>query len=132
MVTVFSAAPDCSSLTEVACVDAVEGWVNRFTTPIAALTPGTTYYIEVSSQSATATIPGGEYLGFNYVTGPCPADYDNNGAIEPADVAAFVNVWFTSLTGGTLAGDYDNNGAVEPADVAAFVNAWFTALTVGC
>src|SRR5262249_51083560 len=46
VVTVFSAATphSCSSLTPIACVDAVEGYVNRFTTPIAALNAGTTYY----------------------------------------------------------------------------------------
>jgi hypothetical protein len=62
----------------------------------------------------------------------CPADYDHNGHIEPADVAAFVNTWFTSLQSGTLAGDFDGNGRIEPADVAAFVNAWFAALTTPC
>lgn len=62
----------------------------------------------------------------------CPPDWDGNGAIQPADVAGFVNTWFTSLQGGTLAGDFDGNCAVQPADVAAFVNAWFGALGGAC
>lgn len=63
---------------------------------------------------------------------PCPADYDNDGLIAPADVAAFVNAWLTSLQNGTLTGDFDGNGAVQPADVAAFVSSWSAALSTGC
>lgn len=62
----------------------------------------------------------------------CPADFDRDGSIAPADIAAFVNGWLTSLQGGTTAGDFDGNGAVQPADIAAFVNAWFGALSGGC
>lgn len=63
---------------------------------------------------------------------PCPVDWDHNGAIEPADAAAFVTAWFTSLQTGTLTGDFDASGAVEPADVSLFINRWFAALTTGC
>lgn len=63
---------------------------------------------------------------------PCPADADGNGAVEPADIAAFVNTWSLSLSSGTIAGDFDGDGAVQPSDVAAFVGAWFAALGVGC
>jgi subtilisin-like proprotein convertase family protein len=62
----------------------------------------------------------------------CPADFDGNGAIQPADVAGFVNLWFASLQQGTLAGDFDGNAAITPADVAALVNAWFVSLAAGC
>lgn len=65
-------------------------------------------------------------------TVPCPADSDGNGQITPADVAYFINIWFTSLTQGTLAGDFNGNGIIDPSDVAAYINAWFTALTDGC
>ena len=61
----------------------------------------------------------------------CRADYDGNGAIEPADVSLFVSVWFTSLQLGTLGGDFDGNSAVEPADVSLFVSRWFAAITSG-
>lgn len=62
----------------------------------------------------------------------CKADIDGNGAIQPADVAAAVSTWFTSVQQSTIAGDFDGNGSVQPADIAFFVNAWFTALNSGC
>lgn len=62
----------------------------------------------------------------------CAADIDLSGAADPADMAAFVGVWLSSLAGGGLAGDFDGNGAVDPADVARFVSAWFGAVTSGC
>lgn len=66
------------------------------------------------------------------IPGHCPADYDSNGLVEPADVSLFVTTWFNSLVGGTLAGDFDHNNAVEPADVSLFVTTWFNALVNGC
>src|SRR5262249_29632997 len=90
---------------------------------------------------AMAAYPRAPYVGGNFTTAggqafpylarwsdrqaACPADFDCNHAIEPADIAGFVNAWFASLTQGTLAGDFDGNGAVQPADVAAFVQVWF-------
>jgi hypothetical protein len=62
----------------------------------------------------------------------CPVDWDVNGAIQPADVAAFIAAWVASLQGGSLAGDFNGDGAVLPSDVAAFVNAWFDRLANGC
>lgn len=34
------------------------------------------------------------------VSGCCPADFDNNGTINPSDVASFINSWFATLTTG--------------------------------
>jgi hypothetical protein len=104
VVTVFSAAPDCSSLTEVACVDAVEGYVNMFSTPIASLSAGRTYYIEVSNQGTSAAVQNAEYMGFNFVgTGPspcCRSDYDGDGDVgTDADIEAF----FACLAGSCCA-----------------------------
>jgi choice-of-anchor B domain-containing protein len=62
----------------------------------------------------------------------CRADWDHNGLVTPADVAAFVNAWFQDLAAGTFAADFDGIGGVNPADVAAFVAAWVDALTTGC
>ena len=62
----------------------------------------------------------------------CRADWDASGRIEPADVAAFVNSWYSGLTQHTLSGDFDRNGAIEPADVAVFISTWFAALSIGC
>jgi hypothetical protein len=127
VVTVFSAAPDCSNLTPVACVDAVEGYTNMFTTPIAALNAGVMYYIEVSNQSPTAAIPGGENLGFNFVgTGPgpcCRNDFNGDGAVgTDADIEAF----FACLSGNccpTCPPDADFNcdgGVGTDADIESF------------
>ncbi|MBX3359707.1 MAG: hypothetical protein KF745_14905 [Phycisphaeraceae bacterium] len=62
----------------------------------------------------------------------CPADFDGNGAVEPTDIAVFINAWLTSLQQGTLAGDFDGNGVVEPVDIAQFVSAWVAAIQNGC
>jgi probable HAF family extracellular repeat protein len=67
-----------------------------------------------------------------YQNNSCAADFDGNGQVQPADVAAFVNAWAVSLQQGTLFGDFDGNGQVQPADVALFVNAWANALATGC
>lgn len=72
----------------------------------------------VTSDTATLTV--------------CRADFNCDGLITPADIAAFVNAWSTSLSSGTLGGDFDTSGAVTPADVAAFVAAWFNAVSNGC
>lgn len=61
----------------------------------------------------------------------CRPDWDHNGVLTPADVAAFVSAWFASLQAGNLNGDYDGNGAVTPADVSNFVNDWFARLAAG-
>lgn len=62
----------------------------------------------------------------------CPADWDNNGQIQPVDIASFINDWVLSLANGTLAADYDQNGVVNPIDVALMVNQWFGALSAAC
>lgn len=61
----------------------------------------------------------------------CRADVDQNGQVQPSDVALLVSRWFDSLTNGTLVGDFDGNGAVQPADVAAFVGVWFATVNAG-
>jgi hypothetical protein len=62
----------------------------------------------------------------------CRADWDHNGAVNPADVAAMVNSWSIGLGNGQLTGDFDASGASEPSDVAAFVAAWFADVSAGC
>lgn len=65
-------------------------------------------------------------------SGYCLADWDSNGAIEPADVAAYINTWFNDLVSATTYADLDGSAAIEPADVALFINLWMQALTSGC
>lgn len=62
----------------------------------------------------------------------CRPDWDQSGAVNPSDVAAFVNTWFADLQNNTFAADFDGESGVTPSDVAAFVSAWVNALTNGC
>lgn len=65
--------------------------------------------------------------------GYCIADWDGNGEVTPADVAAFINAWVFDLANGTLLTDLSGSGTIEPLDVALFVNAWTNALNgIGC
>ncbi|MBX3358352.1 MAG: hypothetical protein KF745_07980 [Phycisphaeraceae bacterium] len=61
----------------------------------------------------------------------CPPDYDNNGLVEPADIAAFIQAWTNSLNQGTLEADYDHNGVVEPVDISVFVAQWNALVNAG-
>lgn len=49
----------------------------------------------------------------------CPADLDDNGQVDAADLAALLGAW-----GGTGAGDIDGDGSVGASDLAAMLNAW--------
>ncbi|MBX3359559.1 MAG: hypothetical protein KF745_14155 [Phycisphaeraceae bacterium] len=62
----------------------------------------------------------------------CPGDYDCDGEVAPADIGAFINVWFTSVQNGTLEGDFDHSGAVDPVDIATFIGVWFAGVSNGC
>jgi hypothetical protein len=48
----------------------------------------------------------------------CPADFDNNGEVEPIDVRAFFNAFRAE----DACADIDGNGELEPIDVRAFFN----------
>lgn len=62
----------------------------------------------------------------------CPADFDQTGVVNPADVSAFVAAWFNGFDSGNLIADFDGNGFLQPADVSNFVTAWFNAVSNGC
>lgn len=69
---------------------------------------------------------------FDIALAPCAADADGSGVIEPADVAAFVNRWFTDLNEGTFTADIDLNFDITPADIATFVSLWFSGVGTTC
>jgi len=50
----------------------------------------------------------------------CPADYDENGGVDGADVEAFFGDW----TDGLAAADTNRDGGVDGADVETFFSAW--------
>ena len=59
-------------------------------------------------------------VGSITVTGAAnPADLNNDGAVNAADLAALLNNW-----GGSGVGDIDNSGTVNGADLAALLSAW--------
>jgi hypothetical protein len=66
------------------------------------------------------------------LAGSCTADWDHDGNVTPADVASYVNTWFSNLTSGGLGADLNGDGTITPADVALFVQTWFAAATTGC
>jgi hypothetical protein len=51
----------------------------------------------------------------------CPADFDNNGSAEVADIFAFLSAWFAQNS----SADFDGNGQVQVNDIFAFLSAWF-------
>lgn len=91
----------------------------------------------VSGRNYTVRVGGvGAATGTGTMTLSCVAhcrgDWNGDGVITPADVSAFVNDWFASLTAGTLLADYNDDLAMTPADVAAFVSQWFVDLSGVC
>jgi probable HAF family extracellular repeat protein len=53
---------------------------------------------------------------------PCPADFNQDGGVDGADVEAFFLAW---QTGGSV-GDVNQDGGVDGADIEAFFVAWQT------
>jgi hypothetical protein len=51
---------------------------------------------------------------------PCPADYNQDGGVDGADVAAFFGDWEVGNGGA----DVNLDGGVDGADVEFFFNAW--------
>ena len=54
----------------------------------------------------------------------CPADFNNDGAVNTLDVLSFLNAW----SAGDPSADFNGDGAVNTLDVLAFLNAW----SAGC
>lgn len=50
---------------------------------------------------------------------PCPADHDQSGVVEVADIFAFLEAWFAGDA------DFDESGQTEVPDIFAFLEAWF-------
>jgi len=85
--------------------------------------------------SVETQVADGDYItirvgGFNGASGSgqitlecvplCPADYNQDGGIDGADVAAFFADW----ENGNNAADFNQDGGVDGADVDAFFTAW--------
>jgi len=59
------------------------------------------------------------------------ADINRDGVVNSMDVSAFLVLWVTSLTDGTLEGDFDMDGHVTATDVSAFLSTWLGTLGGG-
>jgi alpha-tubulin suppressor-like RCC1 family protein len=52
----------------------------------------------------------------------CPADFDQNGSVDAADLSQLLNAWGPAP--GLPGLDLDANGSIDAADLAALLNAW--------
>lgn len=95
--------------------------------PLDANTPGIVHFIGLTPNPVLQAYPAA-----NLTLDRCPADFDHNGAVQPADVALFVSTWLQGLALFSLAADFDHDLQLTPADVALFINVWFAGLANGC
>ena len=66
-------------------------------------------------------IPGEQFVNVSGGGGggpTCPADFDDNGTIDAADLAILLGAW------GTATNDLDANGVVDAADLAILLGQW--------
>ena len=93
------------------------------------LAPGL-YYLAVGAydltfgpfwQAATSSSVAGSFdLRFRLGVPPCPADFNDDGGIDGADVQAFFAAW--EIAG--PAADVNQDGGIDGADVGAFFAVW--------
>ncbi len=72
---------------------------------------------------ATYTVTGGFWVGAaggSSGCAACAADFDSNGGIDGADLAAF----FAAYEAGESCGDVDQNGGIDGADLAYFFSVY--------
>jgi len=62
----------------------------------------------------------------------CTADWDHQGGVNSADIAAFLTSWLASVTDGTLEADFDGDMTVNSTDISAFLTAWLAQVGAGC
>ncbi len=53
----------------------------------------------------------------------CPADLDDNGTVDAADLSTLLGSW-GAVGGGSVGGDIDGNGVTDAADLSALLGAW--------
>jgi uncharacterized delta-60 repeat protein len=91
----------------------------------------------IDGSAAIAALPNGDLLaGGSFTTAggqlsayiarysfaqACPADIDCSGAVEVADIFAFINDWFAN----DPAADFNRANGIEVQDIFDFLNAWF-------
>ncbi|MFG0258152.1 MAG: hypothetical protein ACF8GE_09645 [Phycisphaerales bacterium JB043] len=75
------------------------------------------------------TVPGSQDQEYNVllyigsgVNPPCPADFDNDGDVDGADLGLFLGLWGPCPA--PCAADFDNDGDVDGADLGLFLGQW--------
>ena len=74
----------------------------------------------------------GSFAGPASVVTVCPADSNCDGALNSADISAFLALWLASISGGTLEADFNADGTVNSNDISAFLTAWIAAVQGAC
>ncbi len=88
------------------------------------------HFIVVRRDAGPAAAP---YLLSIEPTG-CLADFDHSGAVNSADVSAFLGTWLAAVAlphPDYLAADFSGDGATRSSDIAAFLQSWLGVLTDG-
>ncbi len=55
---------------------------------------------------------------------PCPADFDNSGAVDVKDLLFLLGAWGPCPKQGDCPADFDNSGAVDVKDLLFLLGAW--------
>jgi hypothetical protein len=60
---------------------------------------------------------------------PCPADFNEDGAVTVGDIFDFLNSWFAGCKGSTACfgrfADFNCSNTIEVQDIFDFLNSWF-------
>lgn len=62
----------------------------------------------------------------------CAADWDRSGAVNSADISAYLSGWLDAVATQHLGADVNGDGAINSADVSAFLTRWLAALSGEC
>ncbi|MGD9688670.1 MAG: hypothetical protein AB7K52_03085 [Phycisphaerales bacterium] len=60
--------------------------------------------------------------------GGCPADFNNDGNVDPDDLGDYINCFFGNAAnpGSCPEADFNNDGSADPDDLGDFINIYFT------
>jgi hypothetical protein len=102
----------------VACDDNTAGCSSNTSSMTFSTNVNGVYYVRVGG--ATTGGAGSLNISCVPVEPPCVGDFNDDGAVNGADLAVLLGAW------GTAGGDLDNNGTTDGADLAALLGAWGT------
>ncbi|MGD9689829.1 MAG: S8 family serine peptidase [Phycisphaerales bacterium] len=115
--------PFCLIAPEIGCSDNISA--NNLDSQILnyAVSSGTTYKFRVAAKDP---IPAGQLLvdfNFQYQAVNCPADFNNDGNLDPDDLGDMINCFFSQPP--CPGSDYNNDGNIDPDDLGDFINDYF-------